>query len=132
MRTHLQLLAVITFTSLTCLTGCCWSPGTAHAGYYASKRVISALEKFNHDRGQYPERLEELVPQYLPDRRDLLWQGRVQPLSAPGHSHTVQEEQLWYYREGDTFMLGFSYATWSMNRVTYDSKTRRWYKSGYY
>ena len=132
MRTHLQLVALILFALAVCLTGCCWSPGTAHAGYSAARPVIAALEKFHHDHGQYPETLEELVHQYLADRRDLLWQGRVQPLNAPGQNHTVEAHYLQYYRHGDDYTLGFSYSTWSMNRVAYDSRTREWSKSGYF
>jgi hypothetical protein len=131
MRTHLQLLALTLFGSAACLTGC-WSPGTAHAGFSAAKRVIPALENFHHERGHYPESLGELVPEYLPDRRDLLWQGRVQPLNGPRHNHTVAERELGYHREGDAYTLTFSYATFSMNVFTYDSQTRQWYESGYY
>jgi hypothetical protein len=131
MRTHLQLIAVIVLASATCLTGC-WTPGEADAGYYAAKRVIPALEKFHHDRGEYPERLDELVPQYLPDRRDLLWKGRLQPLNAPGHNETVEERALEYSREGDAYTLGFSYSSFGMNLFTYDSRTRMWRESGYY
>lgn len=131
MRTHLQLVALILFASAACLTGC-WTPGEAHAAYYAAKRVIPALEKFHHDRGQYPERLEELVPRYLPDRRDLLWRGRVQPLNAPGHNDPVEERVLGYSRQGDAYRLGFSYSSFGMNVFTYDSRTRKWHESGYY
>jgi hypothetical protein len=122
---------MIVLASATCLTGC-WSPGDRHAGYYAGKRVITALEGFHDDHGQYPERLDELVPRYLHGRRDLLWKGRVQPLNAPGHDQTAEEQPLEYSREGDAYTLSFSYASFGMNILTYDSRTRKWHQSGYY
>ena len=41
----------------------------AERGYAASEPVIAALEEFRKDRGEYPELVTYLVPDYLP----VLW-----------------------------------------------------------
>jgi len=58
--------------------------------------------------------------------------GAGPAINAPRYNHTVAERELGYHREGDTYTLTFSYATFSMNVFTYNSQTRRWYESGYY
>ena|SRR5947209_5823396 len=120
---------------ILCLTGCWTPPGKgakARSGYRAAAPVISALERFHRTHGEYPAELAELVPAYLPDRKELLFRGRVQPINAPGFNATIREEEFVYRRHADTYTLEFSYTGPGMNHCTYDSQTRTWHCHGYY
>ena len=133
--TPAQLIAPFAVCLGLCLVGCWTPPGKgpkARAGYRAAAPVITALEKFHADRGHYPESLGDLVPAYLPDRKDLLYRGRAQPVNAPGHDESIPEDEFGYHRDGDTYILMFSYTGPGMSHCIYASGTRTWNARGYY
>lgn len=118
-----------------CLTSCQTPAGKgqkAEAGYKAAAPVIAALEKFHEKRGHYPADLHELVPEFLPDARTLLYRGRVQPVNAPRHTASIPEQEFGYHLDGDAYGLMFSYTGPGMNHCWYDSNTRTWSARGYY
>jgi hypothetical protein len=116
-------------------------PGKGHkaeAGYRAAAPVILALAKFHDDRGQYPTNLDELVPMYLPNDGALFVHGKVQPVYSPradgaGHQQDYSRiDRFGYHRDGDAFILMFSYTGPGMNHCVYDSGAKTWYARGYY
>lgn len=130
-----RILPLLSVCLAACLSGCGTPPGKgrkAEAAYRAAAPVIGALEKFHADRGNYPQNLDELVPIYLPDKRDLLYRGRVQPVNAPGHDESVAEHEFAYHRGDNKYTLMFSYTGPGMNQCIYDSETRAWHARGYY
>lgn len=89
-----------------CLASCWTPPGKglkAEAGYKAAAPVIAALERFHEERGHYPTGLHELVPQFLPDAKVLLFRGRVQPAHAPGHTASIPEQEFGYHMKSDAY-----------------------------
>src|SRR5262245_35594 len=124
-----------------CLTSCP-APGKgrkAAAGYRAAAPVIAALGKFRDDRGPYPTNLIELVPAYLPDPKQLLVRGRVEPVHSPRGQADAPAyrpgasnlDWFWYRPDGDAYSLMFRYVGPGMNMCVYDSKTRSWSARGY-
>lgn len=53
--------------------------------------IVPAIDRFRAEHGRYPERLQELVPRYLPSTRPAGW-------SLPGY-------RINYWRHGDTASL---------------------------
>jgi hypothetical protein len=87
----------------------------ADAAYAEAKPVIDALERFKAAKGQYPAKLAELVPAYVP---------RVPPESGAGTVFT-------YEPKGNSYTLSFSYSGPGMNNCHYvPGKT--WSCSGHY
>lgn len=118
-----------------CLASCQTPVGTgrkAEAGYRAAVPVIAALERFHEKRGHYPSDLHELVPEFIPNARILLYRGRVQPVNAPGQTASIPEAEFGYHLDGDAYDLTFSYTGPGMNHCWYDSRTRIWSARGYY
>lgn len=75
---------------------------TAEKGYAASEPVIAALEKFKADHGAYPDKLAELVPDYLD--------------AVPA---ATGELDFSYAKEGDTYYFSFHYRGPGLNTCTY-------------
>ena len=98
-----------------CLTSCFTTPPgkgyKARAGYRDAAPVISALERFDQERGHYPAGLDELVPIYLKQ---------------------LPNRTFFYLRDGEAFGLWFSYTGPGMNDCIYDSKTKAWDATGHY
>ncbi len=110
-------LAMVSISLLACT-----SPGEgakAERGYQRSDPVIAALAEFHEDRGQYPDSLTELVPDYL--RADAL-----ETPSAPQENYPLE-----YRRLDHSYELSFRYAGPGMNRCTYsplsDWQCRGWF-----
>jgi hypothetical protein len=130
-----KFISPVMISLLLCLTSCWTPPGKgrkAEVGYREAAPVITALEKYHEKRGHYPTQLHELVPDFLPTAKSLLYRGRVQPLNAPGHTASIPEEEFGYHLDGDSYVLMFSYTGPGMNHCWYDSNTRSWSARGYY
>ena len=137
MRIHVaKVVALIPAACLVVwLAGCGTPPGKgrkAGAGYRAAAPVIAALEQFRADRRHYPESLAELVPDYLSDKRALLYRGKAQPVNAPRHDESIPEREFGYRRDHASYTLTFSYTGPGMNHCIYDSATKTWNARGYY
>ena len=74
----------------------------AERGYAASEPVIAALEEYRAEHGVYPEKLAELVPDYLP--------------VAPTRT---EELDFSYSSTGDGYTFSFHYLGPGMNTCTY-------------
>ena len=86
----------------------------AEAGYQACQPLIEALEKFHAQEGRYPEMLEELVPAYL--------------TSLPTE---VNDMEIIYRLDGESYSLEFSYAGPGMNHCSYTPE-KGWKCYGFY
>ena len=84
----------------------------AEKGYAASEAVIAALEQYRDDHGAYPEKLEELVPDYLP--------------SAPSKT---DELDFSFSSTGESYRFSFHYLGPGMNTCTY-TPVEKWDCSG--
>jgi hypothetical protein len=110
----------------------------AHAGYRAAAPVISALEKFHKDHGQYPMDVSELVPVYLPDTDALLIHRKVGLMHSPRAAASGDQQEfseidgLVYFRDADDYVLFFSYIGPGVNRCQYDSRTKSWSAMGHF
>lgn len=87
----------------------------AEKGYAASEPVIAALEKFKADHGSYPEKLTELVPDYLPES----------PTMPDGLEYS-------YSSTGDGYAFSFHYRGPGLNTCTYTPEEKEWKCSGAY
>jgi hypothetical protein len=104
-------------------------------GFKAAAPVIVALERFREERGQYPGRLDELVPTYVSDASAFYVRGKVRPVHSPRAAASAPSQErsaLGYRQDGDTYKLGFSYEGPGMNECWYDLKTKMWECHGYY
>jgi len=76
------------------------------------ERIVAALELYKAKHGAYPERLQELVPEYLP----------AVPLAK--YNLVFNQFQYWYHAdEDDGFLM---YPTLSFARHLYRLKTAQW------
>ena len=86
----------------------------AEAGYKACAPVIDALERYKAEHGAYPETVDALTPDFLPD-----------DLANP-------EDVLFTYKnKGESYELQFRYSGPGMNICTYTPETG-WDCIGYY
>lgn len=127
-----------------CLSSCLAAPGKgskARAGYRAAAPAILALEKFHGDHSRYPTNLDELVPAYLPDSKAFIAQQKVKPVlpySLPATSSHEKEAQIapydlfWYQRDGDAYILRFTYFGPGVCTCGYCPTTRKWQASSHY
>jgi hypothetical protein len=101
----------------------CYPPGkgpVARRGYNICAPAINALDAYHSDHGLYPEKLDELVPQYLP---------RVPSPMADRRLESV----TYKLRPADSYQLEFRYVGPGMNYCDYSPKPQaRWKCSGYY
>jgi hypothetical protein len=80
--------------------------------------IIAALERFCHDRGYYPTKIQELVPRYIADQT---------ALGAGSFTYTAR---------GKGYRLGYAYVAGirplhGVNQCEYDSTKKKWECSGY-
>jgi hypothetical protein len=86
----------------------------AETGYKALAPIIEALERYKANHNSYPEKLDTLVPDYLPDLS-------VEP----------EDFQFTYQIEDQSYKLRFNYVGPGMNICTYKPETG-WDCFGYY
>jgi hypothetical protein len=80
--------------------------------------VIAALERFHRERGHYPAKIQELVPRYLADQRDL-------GIGSFNYSKQGSEYILMY-----DYVSGFALHR-GVNQCVYYSKKKKWVCGGY-
>jgi len=101
----------------------CPAPGEgpkAARGYERARPVIEALGRYREQRGEYPDRLERLVPEFL-------------AADALGMPDAPQERYpLDYAREDTSYVLTFRYAGPGMNHCRYRPGEARWRCGGYF
>jgi hypothetical protein len=86
----------------------------ANQGYAACNFIITVLEEYNTANGEYPESLQELVPDYSPSIPD-----------------RVNNEPIVYTRTETGYTLRFSYVGPGMNICTYSTDAgREWRCTG--
>jgi hypothetical protein len=114
----IPFLIVTLLALIACnLFGAAEPPGVgekAERGYAALDPIIKALEQYRNDKGTYPELLDELVPDYIPD--------------IPKE---VNDESIFYAKTGGSFALSFHYLGPGMNTCTYTPE-KQWQCSGAY
>ena len=91
----------------------------AEAGYRRAAPVIAALERYQRERGAYPDTLAILPTEWMPA------QDKDSPAGPP----------LRYVRSGERYELSFSYTGPGINRCTYAPSSdapARWHCGGYY
>jgi hypothetical protein len=120
-RTKLSLIAIlfIVFT-LACNTiiPTVEPPGVgekADKGYKLSEPIIAALEQYKAGHGSYPQKLDELAPDYLP----------VPPVST-------DEIDFFYSITGESYSFSFHYIGPGTNTCTYKPETKKWNCYGAY
>jgi hypothetical protein len=79
-----------------------------------AKPVISALERYKAAKGHYPQKLAELVPEFVP--------------SVPGDE--VVGTTWSYAPKGNSFELGFMYVVFGVNECVYQPAEGKWQCSG--
>ena len=120
MRTLLILVPLAVVASGCCvLAGRCCGPAScseAKTGFEVMQPVVAALDAYQRNEGTYPERLGDLVPEYLP--------------SVPSK---YEELPVGYERTPEGYTLRFSYsgAGIGMNHCSYTPEGL-WDCYGYY
>ena len=97
----------------------CPPPGkgpTAEAAYSEATPVIAALERFRAAKGQYPDTLAALVPEFAQS---------VPAETGPGTTFS-------YKHVGNSFELTFTYTGPGVNHCDYLSTSATWHCGGYY
>ena len=100
------------------LTGCP-GPGEgrkAEAAFARAQPIIDALARCNEVRGEYPDRLDALVPDYLPESTLEL----------------RSEYPFEYRRTEESYELSFRYVGPGMNECVFAPERERWDCSGYF
>ena len=87
----------------------------AEQGYALSAPVIAALELYRANHGSYPEKLAELVPDYLSE--------------VPTRTTALEFS---YSSDGAGYRLSFHYIGPGMNTCTYTPEKKSWDCSGAY
>ena len=101
----------------------CDAPGEgpkADRWYERAKPVIAGLDSFRVVRGQYPDSLSQLVPEFL----------AVHALEVP--AATQEHYPLEYEGLGDNYKLTFRYVGPGMNRCSIEGTRRTWACRGDY
>lgn len=115
---RLQRCAPVLLGSALCAG--CPAPGEgkkAEAGYRSAAPLLEALSRYRGEHGRYPDALAQLPGGYVP---------------------ATEAPALSYQRQGEHFVLTFSYSGPGMNRCTYRSDSAAtnarsaWRCSGYY
>ena len=100
----------------------CPAPGKgprAERGFERARPVIEALDRYRAERGAYPDRLEQLVPEFLP----------AAALAVPRAAK--EGYPLEYARQDSTYRLTFRYVGPGMNHCQYQPGAR-WRCGGYF
>jgi hypothetical protein len=111
------------FLACCVVTAACEHPGEgakAERGYARGKIVIAAIDSFQRARGDWPDSLPELLPDFADSS------ALVVP-SAPQERYPFE-----FGHEGDGYRLTFTYVGPGMNHCTYASDTKNWDCHGYY
>lgn len=82
----------------------------------AAYEIIKALERYRNEKGEYPEKLEELVPQYL---TQIPKDKSKRPFFKYCDFYYCKSERIDNY-----FTLTFPLPSWML--CTYDSATKKW------
>lgn len=88
---------------------------SAEKGYALNEPVIAALEQYRADHSSYPEKLAELIPDYLPE--------------VPTKT---DELDFSFSSDGANYRLSFHYRGPGMNTCTYTPEEKDWKCSGAY
>jgi hypothetical protein len=86
----------------------------ARQGHERAQPVIAALDRFKADRGAYPERLENLVPAYLP----AVPKARLMPAAS----------RFFYMRRSDGGATLMYVMIPPFDRAVYDLEKRQWHE----
>ena len=108
MRSNRLLFRLVVCLSVVCCVSCN-APGKgpkAERGYARAKPVVTALDSFRRAKGQYPDSLNQLVPQFLP----------AAALETP--TRTQERYPLEYQQSDGNFTLTFRYVGPGMNYCT--------------
>lgn len=115
-RRTIGLFLLLTVLILACsIVPTAEPPGVgekAERGYTTCAPIITALEQYLLDKGEYPESLTGLVPDYL--------------AQVPGE---VNDQPISYTKTEDGFSLSFHYIGPGMNTCTY-TPANEWSCSG--
>jgi hypothetical protein len=115
--------SIILFWLVSILVGCS-APGQgakAKQGYEQGAHIIAALQEYKKVRGEYPDLINDLVPEYLSATELVL---AVASNSAyPFTYHRI---------DGNGYALSFRYGGPGINDCTYESKTLKWQCYGHY
>ncbi len=87
----------------------------AEKGYKLSEPIIAALERYKADHGIYPEKIDELVPDYL----------STLPVST-------DEVDFFYSKTGESYSFSFHYIGPGTNSCTYTPEAKDWRCFGAY
>ena len=111
------LLSLGLFALLFFSAGCFDKPGEgklAQQGFAIADPIINALEKYKNEHGKYPQRLGELVPEYLekdPQKDDA---GEIRFIYFPAE-------------EGGSYYLRLSYPSFfGTDDCSYTPAERKW------
>lgn len=122
MKRFKQLLAVSVFIAsvpaCNALVPAEEPPGVgekAEKGYALSAPVIAGLEEYKADHGSYPEKLDQLIPDYLS--------------SVPTKT---AELEFSYFSDGKSYRFSFHYIGPGMNTCDYAPEAKEWKCSGAY
>ncbi len=110
-------VALLALAACNLLTTTEEAPGVgekAERGYAVCGPIITALEQYQAENDAYPEVLEELVPDYLPE--------------TPTE---VNDQPINYTKSDESFSLSFHYIGPGMNTCTYTPRNK-WKCSGAY
>ena len=78
---------------------------------YRAEGLIIAIEKYHQSTGRYPEKLNDLVPAYIP--------------KVPIAKYTLFSSEFWYKNSHDTVVL-FYVALPPFGRPTYSFNSQTW------
>jgi len=90
----------------------------AKQGFIAYNPLILALDKYNSETNKYPEKLEELIPDYL---------STLPKSPTPPRPSNVE-----YIKLDTGYQLIFHYGGPGMNICKYSSDSKAWSCSGFY
>ena len=111
----LQFLFIAILLLVACNLFTVEPPGVgekSERGYAVCDPVIKALEQYQADKGEYPETLAELVPEYLSE--------------VPTE---VNDEPIYYAKTDESFSLSFHYVGPGMNTCKFTPEDK-WQCSG--
>ena len=102
------------------LSGCCapMKCSSAKIGFTLYEPIILALEKYKTDYKEYPDTLNNIVPNYL--------------AKIPNSSNPPWPSDVEYNKEKENFLLIFKYSGPGKNVCEYKSIEKRWVCFGYY
>jgi drug/metabolite transporter superfamily protein YnfA len=82
-----------------------------HLGYVNARLIVKAVEDYRVEKGEYPERLEDLVPQFLP--------------KVPHSAIRLTSTKYYYLHHKEYHSLMWAEAP-PFGRRTYEFETKEW------